>query len=151
MKTFKVCIFFKNYAALVKRWWSVSSCIEVKHIMFFLYLNHISIKTASVKMMERFIYIWSNYSRKNNHVEIIQVAVKNIKHLFCMASELFESGKLHLFLISDGTRIDNNEYLKSLENATELTVCTEEKMQKIANLFFHKKISYDVNINIFIW
>ena len=100
--------------------------------------------------MERFIYIWSNYSRKNNHVEIIQVAVKNIKHLFCMASELFESGKLHLFLISDGTRIDNNEYLKSLENATELTVCTEEKMQKIANLFFHKKISYDVNINIFI-
>ena len=67
-----------------------------------------------------------------------------------MASELFESGKLHLLVISDGTRIDDNEYLKSLENATELTVCTEEKMQKIANLFFHKKISYDVNINIFI-
>ena len=67
-----------------------------------------------------------------------------------MASELFESGKLHLLVISDGTRIDDNEYLKSLENATELTVCAEEKMQKLPIYFYIKKIPYDVSINIFI-
>ena len=41
-----------------------------------------------------------------------------------MASELLESIKLLLFLLLDGTLIDDNKYFKSLENATELTVCT---------------------------
>ena len=37
------------------------------------------------------------------------VAVKNIDHLFRMASEIIESDKLHLhlLLLSDGTRIDD--------------------------------------------
>ena len=34
---------------------------------------------------------------------------------FCMGSELPESGKLRQFLLSDGTQIDGNEYLESLE------------------------------------
>ena len=52
-------------------------------------------------------------------------------HLFNMASEIIEADRLHLFLLSDGTRIDNNEYLSSLENGTELIVCTEEQIQKL--------------------
>lgn len=32
-----------------------------------------------------------------------------------MGRELPESGKLRLFLLSDGTQIDGNEYLESLE------------------------------------
>ena len=51
-------------------------------------------------------------------------------HLFCLASEILEADKLHLFLLSDGTRIDNNKYLSSLENSTELidepSLCFED-------------------------
>ena len=31
------------------------------------------------------------------------------------------SAPAHMFLLSDGTRIDDNEYLSSLENGTELS------------------------------
>ena len=36
-----------------------------------------------------------------------------------MASEILETDKIDLFLFSDGIRIDDNEYLESLETATE--------------------------------
>ena len=44
--------------------------------------------------------------------------MKNIDHLFHMASEIVELDKLRRLLLSDGTRIDDNEYLESLEIAT---------------------------------
>ena len=78
-----------------------------------------------------FMYFWLNYSNENRYIERIPVAVKDIYHLFNLASEIIEADKLHLFLLSDGTRIDDNEYLSSLENGTELTVCTEEQIQKL--------------------
>ena len=49
----------------------------------------------------------------NENNERIPVAVKKIDHLFRMASEIIEADRLHLFLLSDGTRIDYNEYLSS--------------------------------------
>ena len=55
--------------------------------------------------------------------------------LFRMASEIIESDKLHLFLLSDGSRINENQYLESLEIATELIVCTEEQFQKLSIYF----------------
>ena len=82
-------------------------------------------------MMETFMYFLLNYSDGNNHVERIPVAVKNINHLFRMASKILESDTLHLFLLSDGTRIDDNKYLESLDNATELIVCKEKQIQKL--------------------
>ena len=57
--------------------------------------------------------------------------MKNIDHLFNLASEMIETDRLRLFLLSDGTRIDDNEYLSSLENVTELIVCTGEQIQKL--------------------
>ena len=48
-----------------------------------------------------------------------------------MATEIIETDRLHLFLLSDGTQIDDNEYLRGLENGTELIVCTEEQIQKL--------------------
>ena len=69
--------------------------------------------------METFQNFWLNYCDEN-HIERIPVGVKNIDHLFHMASEIIEADKLHLFLLSDGTRIDENEYLSSLKNETEL-------------------------------
>ena len=57
-----------------------------------------------------FMYFWLNYCNEN-HVERIPIAVKNINHFFSMVSEIIEADNLRLFLLSDGTRIDNNEYL----------------------------------------
>ena len=57
-----------------------------------------------------------------------------------MASELLESDKLRLFLLLDGTLIHDNEYLESLENATELIVGTGEQTQKLLFYFYIKKI-----------
>ena len=70
-----------------------------------------------------------NYCDEN--IERTPVAVKNIDHLFNMASEIIKADRLHLLLLSDGTRIDDNEYLSILENGTELIVCTEEQIQKL--------------------
>ena len=102
-----------------------------------------------------FMYFWLNYCNEN--IERIPVTVKNIDHLFNMASEIIEADRLHLFLLSDGTRIDDNEYLSSLENGTELIVCTEEQIQKLLIYFelkrylSFKNISYDaLDIDYFI-
>ena len=85
-----------------------------------------------------FMYFWLNYCDKN-HIERIPVAVKNIDHLSRMASEIIEADNLHLFLLSDGTRIDDNEYLSSLKNGTELIVCLEEQIQKLLIYFELKR------------
>ena len=74
------------------------------------------------------MYFWLNYSNENHYIERSSVI---IYHLFNLASEIIEADKPHLFLLSDGTRIDDNEYLSSLENGTELIVCTEEQIQKL--------------------
>ena len=102
-----------------------------------------------------FMYFWLNYCDKN-HIERIPVAVENIDHLFRLSSEIIEADRLHLFLLSDGTRIDDNEYLSRLENGTELIVCTEEQIQKLP-IYFEikiylslKNISRPLNIDYFL-
>ena len=76
------------------------------------------------------MYFWLNYCVRNL-IERIPITVKNIDHLFNLASEIIEADRFHLFLLSDGTRIDQNEYLNSLENGTKLIVCMEEQIQKL--------------------
>ena len=84
-------------------------------------------KTYSLeKTIASFMHFWINYCYEDHHIERISVAVKNIDHLFNMASEIIEADRFHLFLLSDGTRIDDNECSGSLGNGTELIVCTEE-------------------------
>ena len=103
-----------------------------------------------------FMYFWLNYCDENHHIDRISVAVKDIRHLFHLASEIIKADRLHLFLLSDGTRIDDNEYLESLENGTELIVCTEEQIRKLSNYFGLKRflslksIDYPLNIDSFI-
>ena len=85
-----------------------------------------------------FMYFWLNYCDEN------------------LASEIIKADRPHLFLLSDGTRIDDNEYLESLENDTELTVCTEVQIQKLLIYFELKRylslknISHPLNIDYFI-
>ena len=101
------------------------------------------------------MYFWLNYCDEN-HIERVPIAVENIGHLFHLASQIIKADRLHLFLLSDGTRIDDNEYLESLENGTELIVCTEEQIQKLSIYFELKRylrlknISYPLNIDYFI-
>ena len=101
------------------------------------------------------MYFLLNYCDEN-HIERIPVSVKNIDHLFNLASEMTGADNLHLFLLFDGTRIDNNEYLSSLENGTELIVCTEEQIQKLLIYFelkrylSFKNISYPLDIDYFL-
>ena len=103
-----------------------------------------------------FMYFWLNYCDENHHIERIPVAVKNIDHLFNMVSEIIEADRLHLFLPSDETQIDDNEYLSSLKNGTELIVCTGEQIQKLWICFELKRylslknISYPLDIDYFI-
>ena len=107
-------------------------------------------------MMEMFMYFWLYYCDEN-HVERIPIAVKNIDHLFHLPSERLKSDTLNLFLLSDSTWIDDNEYLERLGTATELMVCTEEQIQKLSIYFELKRylnlknISYLLNIDYFIW
>ena len=85
-----------------------------------------------------FMYFWLNYCDEN-HIERIPKAVTDIYQFFNQASEIIKANRLHLFLLSDGTRIDDNEYLSSLENGTELNVSTQEQIQKLLIYFELKR------------
>ena len=98
---------------------------------------------------------WLNCSDKN-HIERIPIAVKNMDHIFRIACEIIAFDIFHLFLLSDGTRIDDNKYLSSLENGTELIVCTEEQIQKLSvyselkRYLSLKNTSYPLDIDYFL-
>ena len=89
------------------------------------------------------MYFWLNYCDEN-HVEKIPIAVKNINHLFHLASEIIEAGGLHLLLLSDGTRIDDDEYLESLEQIQKMSIYFESN--RYLSL---KNISYSLNNDFF--
>ena len=89
------------------------------------------------------MYFWLNYCDEN-HVEKIPITVKNINHLFHLASEIIEAGGLHLLLLSDGTRIDDDEYLESLEQIQKLSIYFESN--RYLSL---KNISYSLNNDFF--
>ena len=80
-----------------------------------------------------FMYFWMNYCNEN-HIERIPVVVKNIDHLFNLASEIIEADRLHLFLLSDGARTDYNEHLGSLENGTELMSVRRNKSRSCQSI-----------------
>ena len=65
------------------------------------------IEMCSFKKPVTFMYFWLNYCDEN-HIEKIPAAVKDMDPLFNMASEIIEADRLHLFLLSDRTRIDKN-------------------------------------------
>ena len=93
---------------------------------------------------------------KSNHIETFPLGVKNNEHLFCKARKLFESDELFLFLALDGTQIDENENLNSLETTTGITVSAEKQTRKLSSYFDVKRylrpknISYPVNIDYFL-
>ena len=87
----------------------------------------IMMQTYSRRKPIIFMYFWLNYIDKG-HVERIPIAMKNIGYLLRRATEIIEVDRLRFFLFFDGTQIDNNEYLESLETCSELIVVTEEQI-----------------------
>ena len=68
------------------------------------------------------MYFWLNFC-DGNHIERISITVENIDHLFHLACQVMDATGLYVFLLSDDTRIDEDEYLSSLKAGTELIVC----------------------------
>ena len=107
----------------------------------------------TLQKLATFMCFWLNYC--DDHNERILIAVKNIDHLFNMASQMIEADNLQLFLLSDGTRIKDNKYLSSQGNGTQLIVSTEEQIQKFLIHFGLKRylsiknISYPLDIDYF--
>ena len=89
---------------------------------------------------------------QENHIARIPIAVQNIDDIFYLGSQIIKANRLHLFLLSDSTQIDEDEYLSSLEDESELIVCTEEQIQKLSIYFELKRylrlknISHPLNI-----
>ena len=80
-----------------------------------------------------FMCFWLNYCDEN-HVERIPIAVKNINQLFHLASEIIEVDRLHLFLLSDGTLTDEDEYFMSLENGTQRCSARRKKSKNYRSI-----------------
>ena len=78
---------------------------------------------SSLRKPVTFMYFWLNYYCDENHIERIPIAVRNIDHLFRLACQIIKADRLHLFFL-----FEDNEYLGSLENGTELIVCTEKQI-----------------------
>ena len=110
---------------------------------------------SSLQKHIAFMYFWLYYCDEN-HIERIPIAVQNMDRLFRLASQIIKADRLHLFLLSEGTRIDDNKYLEYLENGTELIVCTEEQIQKLSIYFQLKRylslknFSYPLSIDYFL-
>ena len=76
-------------------------------------------------------------------LEKIPIAVRSIMTIFDMAEQILdiERQPLVLLLFEDGTRIDDKEYLESLNTDTDLLICTEEQHEKhFLNYFLLKKV-----------
>ena len=58
-----------------------------------------------------------------------------------MVSKLLESNK---FLLIDGTWINFNKYLESLETSIELIVCIEQQMRELSTYFFYHKVAEEL-------
>ena len=143
-------MFFKERAATSETY--QEKCAKIKIII------KINIKTMETSPPKRkpitFMYFWLNYVDKG-HMERIDIAVKNIGYLFYMASEVIEADTLHLFLLSDGTRIDEDEYLARtryrinyLHGRTNPEILIYLELKRYFSL---KNISYPLNIDYFLW
>ena len=81
-------------------------------------------------------------------LEKIPIAVRSITTILDMAEKILDIEKqsLVLLLFEDGTRIDDKEYLESLNEDTDLLICTEEQHEKLfLNYFLLKKVFTALN------
>ena len=96
-------------------------------------------------------FIYFNLIYIDSHeksLEKIPIAVRSITTIFDMAEQILdiERQSLVLLLFEDSTRIDDKEYLESLNEDTDLLICTEEQHEKLVlNYFLLKKVFTALN------
>ena len=79
----------------------------------------------------------------------ISIDVIDFEYLCFLASYLFKTRDLCLFLFSDGTQINDNKYLETLEHGTKLFVCKTDEKENILIYFDLKILCSKQQDNIF--
>ena len=84
------------------------------------------------------------YIEDNSRMDRKRICVNNILDIFKMGAEIYNVEKevLVLLLFQDGTRIDDDEYLRTVDDGTDLLICTKEQYEKIKLLYVIDKIAF---------
>ena len=77
---------------------------------------------------------------KDDPFETVNVEVSNFDELLKVSSEILSCtfDKIYVFLFTDGTLIDENNYLKTSQVWTNLLICISDKKDQILSLFMLK-------------
>ena len=77
------------------------------------------------------------FIKDDEHFETFNVEVQNFDELLTIASEKLccRREKSFIFLFTDGTLIDENNYLETLPIWTKLLICKEKELNKILYFF----------------
>ena len=80
------------------------------------------------------------FIKDDKHFETFDVEVQNFDELLTIASEKLccTREKNFIFLFTDGTLIDENNYLETLPIWTKLLICKKEELNKILYFFYAK-------------
>ena len=85
------------------------------------------------------MYFWLIYCDKD-YIEWIPTAVENIGHLFDQACQIMKANRLHLFLLSEGTRIDEDECWSLPRRRHRINCLHRRTNPEIVDLFWIKTI-----------
>ena len=79
---------------------------------------------------------------KDDHLENVNIGVTNYDELLKVSSEILSCAinKILVFLFTDGTLIDENNYLETLPIWTKLLICTPVEKEKILSFFYIKRL-----------
>ena len=64
--------------------------------------------------------------------------------ILSFASEMLHSESICLFLFSDGTLIDDKDYLNTRDSGSELLACTADQKEKVLTYFVLKRYCENV-------
>ena len=74
---------------------------------------------------------------KDDHFETKDIEVENFDELWTVSSEILSCAfnEISVFLFTDGTLIDENNYLQTLLIWTKLLICTQDEKENIFSFF----------------
>ena len=83
------------------------------------------------------MFFYLKFIKNDEHFETFNVEVQNFDELLTIASEKLccRCEKSFIFLFTDGTLIDENNYLETLPIWTKLLICKKKELNKILYFF----------------
>ena len=115
--------------------------------------NYYTCKSNSIIYQLKFNVFFLKFI-KDDHFETVVVEVANYDELLKVSSEILSCtfDKILAFLFTDGTLIDENNYLQSLPIRTKLLICTLDERDQILSFFQVKRLvdtyHYDLYWNL---